>query len=484
MLREKDRIIRKAMMIFDAFIVSLAFLVSFFLRKNFHNFYNMNIFPAVEVVQRDPMLSLNDYLVVLFFVVPIWCLALRWAGMYRSLRTKKTYEAVFAIVKAALLTGLVFGALTFIFKIGFVSRAFLAIFLSVSSLFLAAEKTVIFYVTHYIRTQGYNYRKLLMVGTGNRAALFINKVKRHPEWGLRIRGIIDYEAVDEGREVEGVKVIGTLKDLPDILHNQPIDEVIFIVPRSKLGAMESSLLICETEGVKATIAVDLFELKIARARQTDIEGLPLLTFESTAAEGWALFIKRAFDMIASGAGLILLSPLFLAVALIIKITSPGEVLYKQKRVGLNGRSFTLYKFRSMYKGSHERLAELMERNEMKGPVFKIRNDPRATPFGKFLRKTSMDEIPQLFNVFMGQMSIVGPRPPIAEEVAKYEPWQRRRLSMRPGITCLWQISGRNGIGFDEWMNLDLEYISHWSLWLDLKILMRTVPVVIFGIGAY
>lgn len=484
MLCEKDRVIRQAMMIFDALIVSLAFLASFFLRKHFHDFYKMNIFPAVEVVKRDPALSLNDYLVALFFAVPIWCLALRWAGMYRSLRTKKTYEVVFAIVKAALLTGLLFGALTFVFKIGFVSRAFLAIFLSVSSLFLAAEKTAIFYATHYIRTQGYNYRKLLMVGTGSRAVLFINKVKRHPEWGLRIRGIIDYEAVHEGREIGGVKVIGALEDLPGILHSQPIDEVIFIVPRSKLGVIENSLLICETEGVKATIAVDLFELKIAKSRQTDIDGLPLLTFESTAVEGWALFIKRAFDMIVSGAGLILLSPLFLAVALIIKITSPGEVLYRQKRIGLNGRSFTLYKFRSMYKGSHERLSELMERNEIKGPVFKIKNDPRVTAFGKFLRKTSMDELPQFFNVFMGQMSIVGPRPPIAEEVAKYEPWQRRKLSMRPGITCLWQIGGRSGIGFDEWMNLDLEYISHWSLWLDLKILMKTIPVVVFGIGAY
>jgi lipopolysaccharide/colanic/teichoic acid biosynthesis glycosyltransferase len=182
--------------------------------------------------------------------------------------------------------------------------------------------------------------------------------------------------------------------------------------------------------------------------------------------------------------MIALSPLFLLTAILIRATSKGPVFYIQKRMGLNGRKFVLYKFRSMYKGSHLKLSELSHKNEMKGPIFKIKNDPRITPIGRILRKFSIDELPQLFNVFAGQMSLVGPRPPLPSEVKKYELWQRRRLSMRPGLTCLWQISGRNRIGFDDWMKLDLEYIDNWSLWLDFKILCKTVPVVLFGVGAY
>ena len=197
-----------------------------------------------------------------------------------------------------------------------------------------------------------------------------------------------------------------------------------------------------------------------------------------------MFLKRVIDVVGSGLGIILLSPLLLFIAVLIRLTSPGPVLYIQKRSGLNGRKFVLYKFRSMYKGAHERLAELAHKNEVSGPIFKIKNDPRITPVGKFLRKFSLDELPQLFNVFAGQMSLVGPRPPLPKEVNQYETWQRRRLSMRPGITCLWQISGRNKIKFDEWMKLDLEYIDNWSLGLDFKILLKTIPAVLFAKGAY
>jgi exopolysaccharide biosynthesis polyprenyl glycosylphosphotransferase len=444
----------------------------------------LDLIPSVKVVVDVSALSISDYLIVLFFVVPIWCITLYLNGMYKSLRTKTIASAVFIIIKAAILTAVIFGASVFIFKLKFVSRAFFVIFLLLSSLFLIFEKITIFLVMRYVRKQGYNYRMLLVVGTGKRAGQFISNVKNHPEWGLRIHGVLDYELEQIGRDIEGVKVIGSLEDLPKILHNNSTDEVVFIVPRAKLTSIEHSLYVCETEGVKATIAADLFDFKIAKARLTELDGMPLITFETTVAKEWQLFIKRAFDLVASGLGIIALSPLLIVVATLIKLTSPGPVLYLQKRVGLNGRRFVLYKFRSMYKGSHEKLSELAGKNEMKGPIFKMKRDPRVTPLGKILRKLSIDELPQLFNVFMGEMSLVGPRPPIQQEVAQYEPWQRRRLSMRPGITCIWQVSGRSKIGFDEWMKLDLRYIDNWSLALDLKILCRTVPVVLFGIGAY
>jgi len=484
MLKEKDAVIRKATILLDAIIVSIAFVLAFILRQHFHAFYKLDIIPYAKVVVDASELSMSDYLIVLFFVVPIWCAALYLNGMYRSMRTKTIPSAILIVIKSAILAAVVFGAAAFIFKLKFVSRAFFIIFIAISSLFIVIEKVAIFLIARYVRTQGYNYRMLLIVGTGRRASQFISNIKNHPEWGLRIAGILDYEEAQIDKEIEGARVVGTLEDLPRILHDNTTDEVVFIVPRAKLSVIENSLYVCETEGVRATIAVDLFDFKIARARLTELEGIPLVTFETTVAKEWQLFIKRALDVIVSALGIIVLSPFLFMIAMLIKLTSPGPVLYFQKRIGLNGRKFVLYKFRSMYKGAHEKLSELAEKNEAKGPVFKMKDDPRITPFGRFMRKFSIDELPQLFNVFAGEMSLVGPRPPIPQEVAQYEPWQRRRLSMRPGITCLWQISGRSKIGFDEWMKLDLEYIDNWSLALDFNILCKTIPVVIFGIGAY
>jgi exopolysaccharide biosynthesis polyprenyl glycosylphosphotransferase len=282
----------------------------------------------------------------------------------------------------------------------------------------------------------------------------------------------------------GTSVIGMLENLPEILKGYSVDEVVFVVPRSKLDLIERSLYVCETQGVRATLSIDFFELKLAKAHPTELEGIPLITFETTVAEEWQLFVKRAFDIIASGAGIIVLSPLLLIVAILVKITSPGPIFFMQKRIGLNGRRFILYKFRSMYKGAHKKQSDVASMNIMQGPVFKVINDPRITPLGKLLRRSSIDELPQLINVFIGHMSLVGPRALPAYEVAKLEPWQRRRLSMRPGITCLWQISGRSSLSFDEWMKLDLQYIDQWSLTLDFKILLKTIPAVLFARGAY
>ena len=483
MLKEKDVVVRKAMLLFDGMIASLAFLLAFLFRQHFHDFYKIDLIPSSTVIVDAANLSLNDYLLVLLLVVPVWCIMLYFNGMYKNLRTKTIPQAIFIIIKSAFWTAVIFATITFLFKMKFVSRAFFIAFLAMSVILIAIEKVIIFIIMRYVRKQGYNYRMLLIVGTGKRAAQFISRINNHPEWGLRIAGVLDYEESQQGKDIEGSNVIGTLDDLSKIFHSRSIDEVVFIIPRSKLNLIENSLYVCETEGVKATIAADLFELRIAKARLTELDGMPLVTFETTVAKEWQLFVKRAFDIIASGIGIIILSPFLLVVVLLIKITMPGPVFYLQKRVGLNSRRFVLYKFRSMYEGAHEKLSELAEKNEMQGPVFKMKNDPRVTPLGRILRKFSIDELPQLFNVFMGKMSLVGPRPPISQEVAQYEPWQRRRLSMRPGITCIWQVSGRNKIGFDEWMRLDLQYIDNWSLLLDFKILFKTIPVVLFGIGA-
>ncbi|MCM8791028.1 MAG: sugar transferase [Candidatus Omnitrophica bacterium] len=486
MIREHENVIRKALAILDAAVVCAAFFLAFFLRKNFQNFYQIDLIPNIRIVADLQALSLSDYLVVLFFVVPIWCASLYLSGIYSRWRTLPVSEIILMVIKAALMTAIVFGTAAFLFKLKFVSRAFFIIFLLISFAFIIAEKLIIFYVMRFARRQGHNIRRVLVVGSGPRAAQFIRNVQEHKEWGFKVVGAVDYEETHRGKEVDetGATVIGMLEDIPRILKGYAIDEVIFIVPRSKLNLIENSLYACEIYGIRPTLAVDLFELRMAKAHQTELAGIPFITFETTVAQEWQRFVKRAFDIIVSGVGIILLSPLFLLVAVLIKLTSPGPVFFIQKRIGLNGRRFILYKFRSMYKGAHRRQSEVAHMNIMKGPVFKVKDDPRITPLGRFLRKFSIDELPQLFNVFVGHMSLVGPRALPAYEVSKLEPWQRRRLSMRPGITCLWQVSGRSKLSFEQWMKLDLEYIDRWSLWLDFKILLKTIPVVIFGIGAY
>jgi exopolysaccharide biosynthesis polyprenyl glycosylphosphotransferase len=216
---------------------------------------------------------------------------------------------------------------------------------------------------------------------------------------------------------------------------------------------------------------------------SDLDGTPMLTVSATPRQPVALLLKRAIDLVASVAAIAVLAPVFLIAGILVKTTSRGPIFFRQTRVGLNGRKFTLFKFRSMYEDAEGQRAALQDRNEMSGPVFKIKDDPRITPVGKWMRRFSIDELPQFWNVLAGHMSLVGPRPPIPDEVKKYERWQRRRLSMKPGITCLWQVSGRNGVDFEDWMRLDLAYIDTWSLRLDVQILLRTVPVVIIARGA-
>jgi exopolysaccharide biosynthesis polyprenyl glycosylphosphotransferase len=356
--------------------------------------------------------------------------------------------------------------------------------MGLSTTLIWLEKSIIFMSSHYLRRQGLNTRRLLIVGTGKRAIQFIKRVDQHPEWGFEFLGAIDDEPSRGIRQVGRLKVIGTLEDIPNIFHRDAIDEVVFLVPRSRLNSLQGAIDDCETEGVVVTVAVDLFDTKLARSSVAELDGLPLLHFRTTRAKEWELLVKRLFDFTASGLGIIVLSPLFLVMAFLIKVTSKGPVFFKQNRLGLAGRRFTLYKFRTMRQGAHDVLSGVADLNVMTTPEFKVKKTAWITPVGRFMRKFSIDELPQLINVFVGHMSVVGPRPTVPDEVEKYKDWQRRRFSMKPGITCLWQVNGRNNIAFEEWMKLDLEYLDNWSLWLDAKILLKTVPVVLFGIGAY
>jgi exopolysaccharide biosynthesis polyprenyl glycosylphosphotransferase len=331
--------------------------------------------------------------------------------------------------------------------------------------------------------RGYNLVNLLIVGSGSRAQEFIKLVRAHANWGLKIVGLVDDDPKLLGKKVLDYEIIGRLRDIPRILREHVIDRVIFVVPRLWLNRIEPAIEHCEMEGIDTAVAVDLFHPKLAQIRQSRFVDIPLLVFQTSIAKEWQLFLKRIMDLFASLIILTVLSPVMIISMMVIKLTSPGPVFYRQTRVGMNGRLFTLFKFRSMVDGAEMRKRELERQNEMKGPAFKMRRDPRVTRFGRFMRKFSIDEYPQLFNVLKGDMSLVGPRPALPTEVEMYEVWQRRRLSMKPGITCIWQVSGRNKIDFERWMEMDLQYIDNFSLWLDFTLLVRTVFVVLTGYGA-
>lgn len=467
MLKEYASIFRRMMIFADLCLGIAAFYVAYFIRGSMGALFPLYIYVAVL-----PM-----------FIV-IWGGLLYFLGIYESLRTKQ-FSAIFISIWTSAILGIVFfGSLAYILKIQNISRLLIILMFFIAAIFTIIEKIAIILFIRNMRKKGYNFRNILIVGTGKRAQNFVDLVNKHSEWGFKIIGFLDMDASRKDQLIGGYKVLGTFNDAPSIVNDNVVDEIVFIVPHEWLDKLSEIMMFFKSEGLKIHVAVNYFELQFSKARQTELNGLPLLTFEITSHNLFHLMLKRFFDIVASGVGLILLSPLFLIISIIIKLTSKGPVFFRQTRSSLNGRKFTVYKFRTMIEGAEEKLKDLLVQNEMKGPAFKMQNDPRITKIGKILRKFSLDEYPQLWNVFVGDMSLVGPRPPLPTEVEKYEPWQRRRLSMRPGITCIWQIKGRNRIvDFNEWMKLDLEYIDNWSLWLDFKILFKTIPVVLFGIGA-
>jgi len=483
MLKEKESFLQKLVLFFDASIIAVAFFVAYFLRKYFQAFYKLDIFPSKSILAGYTS-TLSEYLVILFLVIPLWCLIFYLSGMYASLRTRKLFEIVWIVLRSSFISILVFGAFVFLLKLEFVSRLFFAIFFIISFIFILLEKIVLFSIIHYVRRKGISYRRVLVVGTGNRAVNLVRTIKNHPEWGFNIIGVIDDEPKKQIKNVDDILVIGPLYDLSSIIHKNSIDDVIFVVPRSRLSYIEDAIHSCEIEGIRAIVAVDLFDLRIAKSHITAIGSIPLVTFETTIAKEWELVIKRLIDVVLSGLGIILLGPIFFIVAILVKISSPGPILFKQERASLNGRKFKLFKFRTMYKGADKILSQANIFNDMDKSDFQEKKMKFITPIGKFLRKFSLDELPQLFNVLAGNMSLVGPRPLPLHEVEEFKPWQRRRLSVRAGITCLWQVNGRNKINYNDWMKLDLEYLDNWSLWLDFKILVKTIPVVLFGRGAY
>ncbi len=484
MVQEKEAFIINFMKVVDATAIIISFILSYFLDDFFRSIYDFNQMAyAISPTFKGLYYFSTMHWPITLSIVPIWLSLLSILGAYQDFRTRSFKKESVIIIKAAVLSVVFLGGIFFILQMKFTSRLYIGIITLTIVLCMMVEKRLISTFLDRIHEHGFNQANLLIVGTGRRAQEFIRAVKEHSNWGLRIVGLIDDEHGMYGKEIEGYRVLGRIQDIPFILHRKVIDRVIFVVPRLWLHRLDDVILACEREGIATSISMDLYDLRIAKMRQTNFNNFPLLEFETFNAKEWQLFIKRAMDIVLSLIFLILTSPIYLFTVIAIKLTSKGPIFFSQVRCGLNGRKFSLYKFRSMIVGAEMKKKMVEKMNEMDGPVFKVKHDPRITRVGRIIRKLSIDELPQFFNVLKGDMSIVGPRPPLPVEVELYELWQRRRLSFKPGITCVWQVSGRNNVNFERWMEMDLEYIDSWSLWLDVKILTKTFLVVLTGYGA-
>ncbi len=425
---------------------------------------------------------------VLTFAVllPTWHLIFVLFGLYESKRLSSRSSEMIDTAKATtLLSILLLFASTF-FHIRMVNLSFVALFWCVGTVSIAFGRFAVRWLLGKMRRNGRDLHHILILGTNERAIAFASRIEAQSELGYRLLGFVDeeWEGI-AGFLGSGYDLCCDFGGLAEYLRANIVDEVAIYLPLRSFYALTCRVAsICEQHGVIIRFDSDLFDLQRVHSRAEEFDGEPQITVYTGTLDGWQVLVKRIQDFAVSLVLLVILSPLFLVISFLIKLTSNGPVFFLQERVGRNKRRFKILKFRTMVPDAEKMMADLEALNELSGPVFKIKNDPRLTPIGRFLRRSSLDELPQLLNVLLGDMSLVGPRPMAVRDFEGFsEDWQRRRFSVPPGITCLWQINGRNSIPFQQWMEMDMQYIAEWSLWLDLKILLRTIPAVWKGTGA-
>jgi exopolysaccharide biosynthesis polyprenyl glycosylphosphotransferase len=416
----------------------------------------------------------------------VWHSLFSFFGLYESKRFSNQGREAIDVSKATSLGTFVLFLGGLPFNLTVIRPSFLVVFWLISTGTSVLSRGTLRFVLKQVRQRGRNLRHVLIVGTNPRAVELAGTLEAHSALGYRVLGFVDREwhGMGEFRKT-GYTCICDFNGIPAFLRNSVVDEVMISLPISSLYSETSRIAaLCEEQGITTHVLFSPFDLKAARTTAATSGYDSLITLHAGTMQGWALLVKRLLDIMISLSCLIFFAPILLITAALVKLTSLGPVFFVQQRVGLNKRLISVYKFRTMVPNAEQKQAELEHLNEVGGPVFKIKNDPRITRLGKFLRKTSIDELPQLFNVLKGDMSLVGPRPlPVRDYRGFNRDWQRRRFSIRPGITCLWQINGRSSVSFERWMELDLEYIDRWSVWLDLQILIRTIPAVLKGSGA-
>jgi exopolysaccharide biosynthesis polyprenyl glycosylphosphotransferase len=492
MLKQNWRLVSRFERLGDLALIVLCFFLAYYSRNSL--IYWNDVLSLDFPFKGDELAPIKDYFIVLLVGIIAYLIALEALGGYSSMRL----ISAFHIIKVSLLSSLVvfFSLATVLFALKVdLSRSFIALFCSYVGLTLWFERCIVLRILRFWRRQGRNFRNVLICGIGPQAARVALLIEKRAELGIKIKGFVDLKKDKlESREafrsllnsdyLKNLRIIETLSDCERTLEESAIDEVIFADVIEVMPEVEEIVLACSEQGIRTTLVADLFSLGLINSGISYFGDIPLIHFQTPPGDSWQLGFKRLIDIVVSVLVLTFLSPLYLLIIASIWFTSGRPILFIQRRVGLNGRLFYMYKFRSMNVDAHKQLEELKDKNEMDGPVFKLKDDPRVTNMGKFLRRFSLDELPQFYNVLKGEMSLVGPRPPIPGEVSLYERKNRRRLSMRPGLTCTWQVSGRNEINdFNSWVKLDLEYIDNWSLFKDFVLIIKTIPAVIFGQGA-
>jgi len=458
----------------DLLLTAVSFVLAFALRTEIRTLY---FFGSAQ--------SVHSYYEVGFLVVLVWWLLLDLQRAHFDVVPGGVWHDFKLSARTAVLGTVCLFAAAYVLRIELPPRSTIALFALTNATLLTINRVFFRSLREHMRSGGGLSRRVLVIGTAERSARFASTVAERPAWDIALVGFVDTDRKNGVGTPPQLPYLGTPEDLATILHAHTIDEVVFAVPTRQISECTDLLALCEQEGVRAVILSNWFSSLVAHV-STDIQyDQPVLIYTSMRHKEWQILVKRLFDIGFSAALLIMLFPLLATIAALIKLHDRGPVFYRWKVVGFNKEKFTGYKFRTMVVDADRLKAQLEKQNEMQGAVFKIRNDPRITPIGRLLRKFSLDELPQLWSVFKGDMSIVGPRPPLETELPRFDSWHRRKLSVKPGLTCLWQISGRSNItDFDEWVKLDLAYIDNWTLWLDFKILMKTIPAVLLGRGAH
>ncbi len=460
------------LVIIDGILVNLAFMLAWFIR------YELQI--GREVAQQD-YLPLGSYAGIQLTFAVLMLVTFWLKGLYRTRRRLSWAEEFTIFATGSLISVAILVVGVFYFRpFGYSRLTFIYAFV-LCFVFLTVSRIVVSLIRDHRRRRGLGLRRVLLVGGGSLGRAIIQNIVAQPELGYHIVGFVD----DIPREKIGrIPYLGSAEQTPTLVDSHEVAEVIIALPSASHKQVTGLLMAVERQNVTLRIVPDFYDLSVNQLDIESINGIPLVRMREARFPGHMFVLKRVLDIVGASILLILAAPLMLIIAIAIRIDSSGPMIVRQRRVGRQGKPFDFYKFRSMIVDAEERLPELMAHNETEGPLFKIKDDPRVTRVGRAIRRFSLDEVPQFYNVLRGDMSLVGPRPALPREVERYQDWHLRRLSVPPGITGLWQVSGRSDLPFDEMALLDIWYVENWSLGLEITIILRTIPAVLFGYGAY
>lgn len=459
----------------DILLIDASFILAYFLR-----------FKIVLFVAPTSMPVFEQYFRIIVFVTVLWMAIFKLVGIYDEKKNSNLLDELALLFWGVTLSSLVLVGLLFLYRELWFSRLVVANAWWLAIVLLSSYRIILSIVAHLLKKHGFFLKSVLIIGAGEVGQLLPYKFSSQGMYGYKFIGYLDDDAQKQGQVFNGLKVLGKVEvsNLKKLIVEHKIQEVI--ITTSKISDERILDIITESErfNLEFKIVPGMLELIATRLDVDEMGGLPLLSVSSIQLQGFKAFIKRITDIILSLLGIIFISPILLIFGLLVKITSKGPIFFVQSRVGMDGKLFPMLKFRSMVWDAEQRLSNILHLSEAEGHLFKMKKDPRMTPLGIFMRRFSIDELPQLFNCLWGHMSLVGPRPPLQREVEKYNSWHKKRLRVRPGITGLWQVSGRSLLPFEEMVRLDIYYIENWSLWLDIKILIQTISVVLFAIGAF